>query len=552
MRIKNRLTIIGLIPLILSMLIIGYIVSQLIDMHTSAKDDVNTLVRTEQLKGDMVALQQTLSYYASTPSEENRQILENAMKTTTTRVDTLKKRMVTTEQKRYMNTLEIKYTQLKNKTEKAIEERNPAEIRRQSSRISGPLNDLYLLNIETNKWYDGILEANKQTITFTIWTTVIGFLIVVIVSLTSSAILTRRITRPINKMVRNAQRMAEGDLTGNIGEIQDKKSKFEVDQLQTAFHHMMLNLRETVQSVQVAGDNLESFTHEVRSQMTNLAESASQVAVSTEELAKGSQSISEDIQSTASLMATMGDEFSKNVKQSTASAADGRLALASVDHGRESLQKQQGYARSISESSDVILQAVESFATYTAKIEQASHAVRDIAEQTNLLALNAAIEAARAGEAGRGFSVVAEEVRKLAEDSAVATDGINRMVGNIQKGVTGIMEASRKGQELSNQQVTSMTVTEDAFQEISLKVSAIHESLEVLENDMNASHERTEEVASAIENISAITEETAAGTEEISSSTEEQLRYFEHMTKRIEQLNEMTEEMKRKLERFTL
>jgi len=93
------------------MLIIGYIVSQLIDMHASAKDDVNTLVRTEQLKGDMVALQQTLSYYASTPSEENRQILENAMKTTTSRVDTLKKRMVTTEQKRYMNTLEIKYTE---------------------------------------------------------------------------------------------------------------------------------------------------------------------------------------------------------------------------------------------------------------------------------------------------------------------------------------------------------------------------------------------------------------------------------------------------------
>lgn len=552
MALKRRLLILGLIPLILSTIIIGYIVSQLISLQNSANEDVQVLLETETLRGDLNVAKQALSNYSVNSTAENKQMVEGILEETSTQISDLKKLLTVKDQQETLSSIERKFTDLKTASDAALTEMNKAEIKRQSIRISGVLNDMYLLTKQTNDWYQNLLKENKRQIEFIVWVSVIGFIITIILSMAASTLLTQRIVKPLNVMVDNAEKMANGDLTISVESVKEKNSKFEVDKLQTAFHHMVLNLRSTVQSVHDIGSNVEKFTQDVRSQMTSLAESSNQVAVSTEELAKGSQSISEDIQSTAALMSLMGDDFAQNVRQSGESSASSKVALDSVEHGRASLNKQQQFAEMIAESSSSIMDSIEHFAQYTGEIEHASHAVREIADQTNLLALNAAIEAARAGDAGKGFAVVAQEVRKLAEDSSVATERIGNMVGNIKNGIHSIMEASQKGKSLSTQQVDSMSVTEHAFKDISGNVSTIYENLVQLENGMHASNERTNQVIAAIENISAITEETAAGTEEISSSTEEQLRYFEQMNEQVGKLNEMTAEMKKELERFTL
>jgi methyl-accepting chemotaxis protein len=552
MALKKRLLILGLIPLILSTIIIGYIVSQLISLQNSANEDVQVLLETEKLRGDLVVAKQALSNYSVNSTAENKQMVEGMLEETSTQISDLNKLLTVKNQQETLSSIKTKFTDLKTASDAALSEMNKAEIKRQSIRISGVLNDMYLLTNQTNDWYQNLLKENKRQIEFIVWVSVIGFILTIILSMAASTLLTQRIVKPLNIMVNNAEKMANGDLTISVESVKEKNSKFEVDKLQTAFHHMVLNLRSTVQSVHDIGSNVEKFTQDVRSQMTSLAESSDQVAVSTEELAKGSQSISEDIQSTAALMSMMGDDFAQNVRQSGESSASSKVALDSVEHGRASLNKQQQFAEMIAESSSSIMDSIEHFAQYTGEIEHASHAVREIADQTNLLALNAAIEAARAGDAGKGFAVVAQEVRKLAEDSSVATERIGNMVANIKNGIHSIMEASQKGKSLSTQQVDSMSVTEHAFKDISGNVSTIYENLVQLENGMHASNERTNQVIAAIENISAITEETAAGTEEISSSTEEQLRYFEQMNEQVGKLNGMTAEMKNELERFKL
>ncbi|OAT85036.1 chemotaxis protein [Bacillus sp. MKU004] len=552
MALKKRLMILGFIPLILSTIIIGYVISKLFFLQSSANEDVKVLVETEKLRGDLIVTKQALANYSANTSAENKLMAETILKETSSQIDDLQSILSVKDQQESLGLVQTKFNELQEASEKALKDGNKAEVKRQSLRISGALNDMHLLNKQTSDWYQNLLKENEENITFIVWATLIGFLTAILLSVGASMILSNRIVKPLNSMVQNAERIASGDLTVSFEESQKNDSKFEVHKLQSAFQHMVKNLRSTVQTVNEIGTGVEQFTRDVKAQMANLSESSSGVAVATEELAKGSQAISEDVQSTASLMAVMGEEFAANMRGSRESSANSKVALQSVEHGRTSLSKQKEFAESITDSSASIEQSVEAFAKYTGEIEQASQSVREIAEQTNLLALNAAIEAARAGDAGKGFAVVAQEVRKLAEDSSVATERIGNMVASIKEGIHSIMEASRKGSSLSSRQMESMTVTESAFEEIAGNVTAIYEKLNDLEQGMSASNERTVNVISAVENISAITEETAAGTEEIYSSAEEQLRYFDQMNQQVSELNAMTVKMKQELDKFTL
>ncbi|KSU61472.1 chemotaxis protein [[Bacillus] enclensis] len=552
MALKKRLMILGFIPLILSTIIIGYVISKLFFLQSSANEDVKVLVETEKLRGDLIVTKQALANYSANTSAENKLMAETILKETSSQIDDLQSILSVKDQQESLDLVQTKFNELQEASEKALKDGNKAEVKRQSLRISGALNDMHLLNKQTSDWYQNLLKENEENITFIVWATLIGFLTAILLSVGASMILSNRIVKPLNSMVQNAERIASGDLTVSFEESQKNDSKFEVHKLQSAFQHMVKNLRSTVQTVNEIGTGVEQFTRDVKAQMANLSESSSGVAVATEELAKGSQAISEDVQSTASLMAVMGEEFAANMRGSRESSANSKVALQSVEHGRTSLSKQKEFAESITDSSASIEQSVEAFAKYTGEIEQASQSVREIAEQTNLLALNAAIEAARAGDAGKGFAVVAQEVRKLAEDSSVATERIGNMVASIKEGIHSIMEASRKGSSLSSRQMESMTVTESAFEEIAGNVTAIYEKLNDLEQGMSASNERTVNVISAVENISAITEETAAGTEEIYSSAEEQLRYFDQMNQQVSELNAMTVKMKQELDKFTL
>ncbi|QWC23321.1 methyl-accepting chemotaxis protein [Bacillus haikouensis] len=552
MALKKRLMILGFIPLILSTIIIGYVISKLFFLQSSANEDVKVLVETEKLRGDLIVTKQALANYSANTSAENKLMAETILKETSSQIDDLQSILSVKDQQESLDLVQTKFNELQEASEKALKDGNKAEVKRQSLRISGALNDMHLLNKQTSDWYQNLLKENEENITFIVWATLIGFLTAILLSVGASMILSNRIVKPLNSMVQNAERIASGDLTVSFEESQKNDSKFEVHKLQSAFQHMVKNLRSTVQTVNEIGTGVEQFTRDVKAQMANLSESSSGVAVATEELAKGSQAISEDVQATASLMAVMGEEFAANMRGSRESSANSKVALQSVEHGRTSLSKQKEFAESITDSSASIEQSVEAFAKYTGEIEQASQSVREIAEQTNLLALNAAIEAARAGDAGKGFAVVAQEVRKLAEDSSVATERIGNMVASIKEGIHSIMEASLKGSSLSSRQMESMTVTESAFEEIAGNVTAIYEKLNDLEQGMSASNERTVNVISAVENISAITEETAAGTEEIYSSAEEQLRYFDQMNQQVSELNAMTVKMKQELDKFTL
>jgi methyl-accepting chemotaxis protein len=552
MTLKKRLILLGIIPLILSTFIIGYIIYQLINIQSSAKEDVEILLKTEDLEGNLIVTKQSLANYSFNATDANKQEVQGLMKSTQEQITNLKDLIDEHDQQETLTKITTKFDELTQASLTALDTNSKAEIKRQSIRISGILNDMFLLKKQTNEWYDNLLQETQQKINFIVLSTIIGTITIILLSIGLSLYLAGRIVKPINKIVKDAESVASGDLTVQTDSNSSRKSRYEIDKLQLAFAEMIENLRNTVTSVEDIGTKVKQFTGEVSNRMVSLTESSNQVAVSTTELAKGSQSISEEIQSTAEIMSQFGEEFSHNVQESKRSTASSKIALSSVKAGKTSLNNQKNYAEQIAISSKDIKISVDHFSQYAGEIESAAQSVKEIAEQTNLLALNAAIEAARAGEAGKGFAVVAQEVRKLAEDSSSATELITKMVNNIKTGILTISQSSQKGNELSTEQLNSMVDTEKSFEDISENVSIISDQLTNLEHAMQKSNEKTHNVIIAIENISAVTEQTAASTEEISASTEEQQSSFKQMNEQVQQLNNMTSEMNELLSRFKL
>ena len=208
--------------------------------------------------------------------------------------------------------------------------------------------------------------------------------------------------------------------------------------------------------------------------------------------------------------------------------------------------KTEDTIKSSDEVNNIILSNNES----AEKIESASTMIESIAAQTNLLALNAAIEAARAGEAGRGFSVVADEIRKLAEQSNSFTKDIKAVISELKNKSQNAVEIMKQSKGVSEEQSLAVQNTEAQFKEIAVSINSIKivlDNLTKLASDLN-SHK--ENVMGAIENLSAITEESVAGAEEVSASMESQLASVEEISASCETLYEVAKELEVLVERF--
>ncbi len=322
----------------------------------------------------------------------------------------------------------------------------------------------------------------------------------------------------VNELMLGLEEFASGNL--NV-QVKPKDENDEIGKLFNAFNLTVQRIRELI----------SRLTEAVQA----TASASTQISSSAEEMAAGAQEQSAQTGEIASAMEEMSSTIVETNQNTNLAAEAVKESVEATDHVDEAVRNTIDEMNKIAEIVFEAGETVKELGSSSEKIGEIIHVINDIADQTNLLALNAAIEAARAGEQGRGFAVVADEVRKLAERTTGATKEIAEMIVQLQKGTQDTVASIESGVE---EVETGKKLAGEAGEAIQLIVQTSQRVLDLVSQVATASEEQAataEEISRNIESINMVAHESASGVEEIAKATEDLNRLTENLQQLVEQ-----------------
>lgn len=548
MSLRVKILLNSLISLLLAVGVIAFIIVSMTKIQSSNETEVQTLLNVQKTKASFGSVEQSMTNYSMTLSDEQLEVVQNDISKAKKQLQTLNKNAGKIN-KEALTRLNSKFDTWTKDANNAIGEKNAADARREAARIDGVLNDVHKMNKRAQEAYEQNQEDSAKNVQWIITSALVAALALMVITVFLNIGLTRSIVSPIKSLSNRAKQIAEGNLAVERMDIQRKD---EIGGLNDSFNQMTDQLIDLIKEISNVSSQVETFSIQLDDENKKLMESANQVSVSTDEMANGSQAISEDLQHGVGLIEKMDQHGHKNSDRSHTVIRSTEDAIEAVESGKHTLTETKVAIEKNTHATRQIEQSAGEFAQYANEISAMAKTVSDIADQTNLLSLNAAIEAARAGEAGRGFGVVADEIRKLADESSSATRQIFDMVDHIERGIQSISQSVQEGVKLSLHQQNAMDKTSHSFEAIETKAQHIKQEMAILNQQIIQSTELGGQVLHSIENISAVVEETAAGSEEISASANEQLQSFHQMNKQVEEFMGMTSRLNETVQRFKL
>lgn len=359
--------------------------------------------------------------------------------------------------------------------------------------------------------------------------------------------LTRSIRRPVLRLVAEMKKVADGNLRVEPLVVKSRDEMFDLAQ---SFNEMTQSLKEVIRQVGTTSDQVAASAEELTASAEQTSRATEQIAVTVQEVAAGTDRQLASVEQGAKAI----DDMSRGIRHIAANAQEASSMVVQVasmaGEGNKSIQAAVQQMNAIHHSIRELAGVVDGLGNHSQAIGQIIEVITGIAEQTNLLALNAAIEAARAGEHGRGFAVVADEVRKLAEQSSQSAQKIGQLIQTIQADTKLAVESMESGTREVQEGIFVVNHAGETFGQIQLSITTVAEQIQDVSAAAQEVSAHSEQVVQAIELVSEVSEVAADGTQNVSAATEEQLAAMEEITSSATALSNMAEELQQMISRF--
>ncbi|WP_214854110.1 methyl-accepting chemotaxis protein [Exiguobacterium sp. s166] len=549
MTLRKRFLISTLVTIVSVVALMGWTLFELRQIQSYNEDYGKQLVEISELETKLLYEQAAWNRLASQPSENQKEQALALSKKNEKAVDSLQKTYLIDRFKPDLNRAKMKYTVLAEKRTTLLNELNPIAIRSHAAQVEGVLSDLYTLHTKNGEFYDVLQqEAKDKTLNLTRSVLIATFILLIALAL-YNWYFARSITRPISRVVKTAEQISQGDVSQ---QLQVSGRTDEIGRLESAIAQMQGTLHGVIGTISQTSTTINQMSEQATAENANIVEVSGNMTHAINEMASGTQTVSDDLQTTVSTITDMSTLFEQSEQRAQQALSQGQLADTTMGKSATIMQEQAESLTTATLQNQELGRKLAGFLQQTQQIEQMAQLVSSVSAQTNLLSLNAAIEAARAGEAGRGFAVVASEVKKLADETHQATRSIFSLVRSIRADGAILQEALLQSEKEQAHQVQNFAEVTAAFEETRGHVTDVTEAVQFMTTQLLQSKDQANQVVNQVSSVSGVMEELAAGNEEVAASMRDQQASFEQIHQLMLELEQTTTSLDQQTSQFKL